>query len=200
MVLAEYEKRNSQKAVSWDQIILLQGSLDTLSSNFLKFLSCFKDRKRMWPEVIHVCPLPYPRKKINGLSRFTKMGLSRSGGTSPPYSPFNAATAVCSRGRREGDIYLFYCCIIIRNVQKQNLRSKNHCIFALAFLMTFFRGRRGSPSAMAETFLKWGGGQKLWPDFLCYNAYLACPHVTCPIYIGFIPTVLASILWFLHHN
>ena len=25
-----------------------------------------------------------------------------------------------------------------------------------------------------------------------YSPYLSCPHVTCPIYVGFRPTVLAS--------
>ena len=30
------------------------------------------------------------------------------------------------------------------------------------------------------------------PALYAYNPYLACPHVTCPIYVGFRPTVLAS--------
>ena len=63
MTLAEYEKRNGQKVVSCGQIILLLRSLDTLSSDFLKFLSCFKDSKRKRPGGSPRLPLPYPRKK-----------------------------------------------------------------------------------------------------------------------------------------
>ena len=49
-------------------------------------------------------------------------------------------------------------------------------------------------SVMAKALLKWGGGGGKSNDqipFAC-NPYLACPHVTCPIHVGFRPTVLAS--------
>ena len=58
------------------------GSLDTLSSDFLKFLSCFKGRKKE----ARRGSTSLPQKKINGFARFTKVGLSASGGgLLPPF-------------------------------------------------------------------------------------------------------------------
>ena len=75
MALAEYEKGNGQKVVSCRQIMLLLGSLDTLSSDFLNVLKTGKERGQ---EGGHVCPLSYTlEKKINGFARFTKMSRSR---------------------------------------------------------------------------------------------------------------------------
>ena len=46
-------------------------------------------------------------------------------------------------------------------------------------------------AAMAEAFLKWGAQSNDQISF-AYSPYLSCPDVTCPIYVGFRPTVLAS--------
>ena len=48
---------------------------------------------------------------------------------------------------------------------------------------------------MAKAFLNWRGGGAKSNDQIsfAYNPYLARPHVTCPIYKGFRPTVLASL-------
>ena len=57
------EKRNGQKVVSCGQIRPILGSLDTLSGDFLKFLSCFKNRKRNRPGGGPRLPPPLPQKK-----------------------------------------------------------------------------------------------------------------------------------------
>ena len=57
---------------------------------------------------------------------------------------------------------------------------------------------RASAPAMAEALLQWepwgGGGKSNDQISFVFDPYLAGPHaVTCPIYVGFRPTVLASI-------
>ena len=78
---------------------LLLGFLDTLSGDFLEFLSCFQDRKRKRPgEGPRLLP-PLSQKKSNGFARFTKMGLSRNGGSGggglvPLIPPLGVVTAI----------------------------------------------------------------------------------------------------------
>ena len=70
MALAEYEVTVKRLYLV---IKLLLGSLDTLSSDFLKFLSCFKDRKRKRSgRGPRACPFPTPEKKLTDLHHLEK--------------------------------------------------------------------------------------------------------------------------------